>query len=191
MKISEEVAATFHIYFIPALDVGGWSAFQQGENPRIYWTEGLAEPTTSTGRLQREVSLPQPELKLPTLSVSNAKFWLSILISYVFDKMTDILSGYFLHKLRLPLALVTTSINVLHAGGAIISHCNKQQEKCGDAGTLYLWYSPINMDPGLGMTANVMSSTFVHKHLYSLYVVYAIMTFCTVYLSKRYSSTVV
>jgi hypothetical protein len=27
--------------------------------------------------------------------------------------------------------------------------------------------------------------------LYSLYVVYAIMTFCTVYLSKRYSSTVV
>jgi hypothetical protein len=63
--------------------------------------------------------------------------------------------------------------------------------KGGGAGTLYLWYSTINLDPGLGITANVMSSTFIHRHLYSLYVLYAIMTFCTVYLSKRCSSTVV
>jgi hypothetical protein len=52
--------------------------------------------------------------------------WLSILITHVFDKMTDVLSGYFLQKLRLPLALVTTPATVLHAGGAIISHCNKE-----------------------------------------------------------------
>jgi len=59
----------------------------------------------------------------------QTNLWLSILISYVYDKMRDVLSGYFLHKLRLPLALVTTSITVLHAGGVIISHCNKQQDK--------------------------------------------------------------
>jgi hypothetical protein len=59
------------------------------------------------------------------------------------------------------------------------------------AGTLYLCYSPINLDPGLGITANVTSSTFIPRHLYSLYVLYTIMTFCTVYLSKRYSSNVV
>jgi hypothetical protein len=63
--------------------------------------------------------------------------------------------------------------------------------KDGGAGTLYLWYSLINVDPGLGITGNVTSSTFIHRHLYSLYVLYAIITFCTVYLSKRYSSTVV
>jgi len=63
--------------------------------------------------------------------------------------------------------------------------------KGGGAGTLYIWYSSINMDPGLGITANVMSSIFIHRHLYSLYVLYAIMTFCTMYLSKRYNSTVV
>lgn len=72
MKTSEEVAATFHIYFIPALDVGGWPAFQQGQNPRIYQTEGLAGPTTCVGRLQTEVSLPQLELNPPALSTSNA-----------------------------------------------------------------------------------------------------------------------
>jgi hypothetical protein len=63
--------------------------------------------------------------------------------------------------------------------------------KGGGAGMLYPWYSPINLDTGLGITANVTSSTFIHRHLYSVYVFYAIMTFCTVYLSKRYSSTVV
>lgn len=78
MKTSEEVAATFHIYFIPALDVGGRSAFQQGQNPRLYWTEGLAGPTTSIGRLQREVSLPQPELNPPALSISNADKFMAL-----------------------------------------------------------------------------------------------------------------
>jgi len=78
MKTSVEVAAMFHIYFIPALDVGGWSALQEGQNPTIYWTEGLAGPTTSTGRLQREVSLPQPELNPPALSISNADKFMAL-----------------------------------------------------------------------------------------------------------------
>jgi hypothetical protein len=52
--------------------------------------------------------------------------------------------------------------------------------KDGAAGTLYLCYSPINLDPGLGITANVMSSTFIPRHLYSLYVLYAIMTLYSV-----------
>jgi hypothetical protein len=78
MKTSEEVAAMFHIYFIPALDVGGWSAFQQGQNPRIYWTGGLAGPTTGTGRLQRKVSLPQPELNPSALSISDADKFMAL-----------------------------------------------------------------------------------------------------------------
>lgn len=95
--------------------------------------------------------------------------------------MRNVLSGYFLYKLRLPLAIVTISITFYMQVVPLVTATNNRI-KGGGEGTLYLWYSPINLDPGLGITDNVTSSTFTHRHLYRLYVIYAIMTLCTVYL---------
>ena len=77
MKTSE-VAATFHIHFTPAIDAGRWSVFQQGQSPKMYLTDGLAGPTTIMGRLRREVSLPQPELNPPALSISHVKKFMAL-----------------------------------------------------------------------------------------------------------------
>jgi hypothetical protein len=82
MKTSEEVAATFHKYFTPALDAGE-SAFQHGQSPSIYWTFDLAGPTTSMGRLQREVYLPQPKLHPPTPSISHADKFMALSLDYL------------------------------------------------------------------------------------------------------------